>query len=127
MGLVHLIARGVTVVRHDDLLWPGWQSSVVATYSGPATLILPDGIRVNVRLDLVTDEEFNGVAIGGAWGGVARLMEGTSLFNVMGKSVIVELPDGATGIALVGPIAGEPPAEIVEIQAAATRRFRADE
>jgi hypothetical protein len=85
----------------------------VDTYTGPATLVLSDGREVDVRATLHTYTEQNLAR----WRGSPAIPDGaSSVYNDMGSTCTLRLPDGATGEAVIFGVGGEPLAEVADVR-----------
>ncbi len=84
-------------------------------YTGPAILVV-GGVLVSVDLDVRTYESVIGAHVRRSWSGTACATDGTSLFNEIGQTVTLELPDGVEGRAVIGSVGGSPAGEIVAVR-----------
>ena len=87
----------------------------MSSYTGPAVLVV-GGVLVSVDLDLRTYESIVGAHVRRSWSGTAHVTDGTSLFNEVGQTVTLELPDGVEGQLIIGSVGGSPSGEVVAVR-----------
>lgn len=80
------------------------------------------GVLVSVDLDVRTFESIVGAHMRRSWSRTVRVIDGTSLFDEVGQTVTLELPDGVEGRVVIGSVGGSPAGKSSRSGEAASRR-----
>jgi hypothetical protein len=84
----------------------------MATYTGPATLILPDGSEIDVDANLRSYTQ-NNLA---AWAGTVMVDAPTPMWNAKGETCVLRTKDGTTGSLVIFGVGGDQTREVGDIR-----------